>query len=216
MNGVGILGSPSAVSRSASLLQLAQARLRTVTGHWQLIAVRELPAQALVHADLENPRVRHAIASVEDADLVLICTPIYKASYSGVLKAFLDLLPQNALRGKTVLPMATGGSVAHLLALDYALNPVLSALGARDILDPVFASDAQIAKHEVTGYAPLPEVAQRVDAALQTVIDRAERSGRNAIAARERDELIARLQPAAAPLIGRFELPLQSQHRTDP
>lgn len=57
--------------------------------------------------------------------------PIYKAAYSGLLKTFLDLLPQHAFAGKPVLPLATGGSPAHVLALDYALRPVLTALGAQ-------------------------------------------------------------------------------------
>lgn len=45
-----------------------------------------------------------------------------------MLKVFLDLLPQFALQGKLVLPMATGGSPNHMLALDYALRPVLLGL----------------------------------------------------------------------------------------
>ncbi len=64
---------------------------------------------------------------------VVVATPIYKAAYTGGLKALFDILPQSALRGKTVLPLATGGSPAHLLAIDYALKPVLSALGASDL-----------------------------------------------------------------------------------
>lgn len=86
----------------------------------------------LLHAQFEHPLIRQALAEVAQAHVVLIATPIYKAAYSGVLKAFLDLLPQDALRGKTVLPLATGGSIAHLLALDYALKPVLSALGRQE------------------------------------------------------------------------------------
>jgi FMN reductase len=198
MKIVGIQGSPSATSRSASLLVLAQSRLQGVASNSHLIAVRDLPAQALLHAQFDHPLIRQALAEVAQAQVVLIATPIYKAAYSGVLKSFLDLLPQDALRGKTVLPLATGGSIAHLLALDYALKPVLSALGARDILDPVFATDAQIAKHETHGYTPLPDVVARVEAALQILIDRAEEFERSETAARERDELLARLQPKAS------------------
>ena len=178
MNILGIQGSPSAVSRSASLLVLAQSRLRAVATSSRLISIRDLPAQALLHAQFDHPAIRRATADVAEAQVLLIATPIYKAAYSGILKAWLDLLPQDALRGKTVLPLATGGSVAHLLALDYALKPVLSALGARDILDPVFASDAQFTRHEESGYTPLPEVGLRVDAALQALIDRADHDPR--------------------------------------
>jgi FMN reductase len=81
---------------------------------------------------------------VAAADAVLISTPVYKASFSGGLKAVLDLLDEKALAGKVVLPIATGGSPAHLLALEYGLKPVLSALGARHILAGVYATDKQV------------------------------------------------------------------------
>ena len=74
----------------------------------------------------------------------MVATPVYKAAYSGVLKVFLDLLPQSALKGKTVLPLATGGSPHHMLALDYALRPVLQSLAARHILPGVYATDGQV------------------------------------------------------------------------
>jgi FMN reductase len=193
MKIVGILGSPSAVSRSGSLLQLAQSRLRAVASSWHLVSIRELPAEALLHAQCEHPAIRAALCAVAAADVVLVATPIYKAAYSGLLKAFLDLLPPEALRAKTVLPLATGGSIAHLLALDYALKPVLSALGARHILDPVFATDRQVPLHETLGYVPADDVQERIGLTLQPLFDRAEDFARSADAARERDELLARL-----------------------
>lgn len=167
MNIVGISGSPSARSRSAWLLQLAQTRLEAVARGNAAIAVRDLDAGALLRADAQSAGVREALERVAAADLVVVATPIYKAAYSGLLKLFLDLLPQDALRGKTVLPLATGGSLAHLLALDYALKPVLCALGARDILDGVFATDQQLAPHASGGYVPDAELLDRLDRALE-------------------------------------------------
>jgi FMN reductase len=117
-------------------------------------------------ADLRHRDIRAALDAVARADLIVVATPIYKAAYSGLLKAFLDLLPRDALRGKKVLPMSTGGSLSHLLALDYALKPVLSALGARDILDGVFAVDAQLPPHESGGYVPDAALVERLDRAL--------------------------------------------------
>lgn len=198
MKILGIQGSPSTSSRSGSLLALAQSHLQGVASHSRLIAVRDLPAAALLHAQFDHPLIRQALDEVAESQVVLIATPIYKAAYSGVLKAFLDLLPQDALRGKTILPLASGGSIAHLLALDYALKPVLSALGARDILDPVFATDEQIPKHDSEAYLPRPEVVERVQAALRILIDRAEEFERSEEAARERDRLLARLNPKPA------------------
>lgn len=170
MNIVGLSGSPSLRSRSAWLLQLAQTRLEGLARHSSVIAVRELDATALVTADFAAPPIQQALAQVAAADLVVVATPIYKAAYSGVLKLFLDLLPADGLRGKTVLPLATGGTLAHLLALDYALKPVLSALGARDILDGVFATDAQLTPHASGGYVPDGALVDRLDRVLQPLL----------------------------------------------
>ena len=197
MKIVGILGSPSATSRSGTLLHHAQAALQDVASSLHTVSVRDLPAEALLHAQFDHPLIRQALHLVHEAQVVLVSTPIYKAAYSGLLKSFLDLLPQDGLRDKTIVPLATGGSIAHLLALDYALKPVLSALGARDILDPVFATDPQIPKHETEGYRVLPEVHERLGRTLQTVIARNEEFQRQEDAAREREALLTRLKGGA-------------------
>jgi FMN reductase len=169
MHITSISGSPSERSRSAWLTQFALTRLEGVATRSEHIAVRELPAGALLLANTQEPSIARAVQAVAAAGLIIVGTPIYKAAYSGLLKVFLDLLPPEALRGKTVLPLATGGSAAHLLALDYALKPVLSALGARHVLDGVFATDSQLQRHEAGGYVPAPELLARLDRALEPV-----------------------------------------------
>ena len=69
---------------------------------------------------------------------------MYQAAYSGLLKVFLDLLPQFAFRGKAVLPIVTGGSPAHVLAVDYALRPVLANLGAAHVGQGWFVPSAHM------------------------------------------------------------------------
>ncbi len=170
MHITSISGSPSERSRSAWLTQFALTRLEGVATRSEHIAVRELPAAALLQADAQDPAIAQAVGAVSAAQLVIVGTPIYKAAYAGLLKVFLDLLPPDALRGKTVLPLATGGSSAHLLALDYALKPVLSALGARHVLDGVFATDAQLLRHEAGGYVPEPDLLVRLDRALEPLL----------------------------------------------
>ncbi len=100
---------------------------------------------------------------------MIIATPLYKASYSGLLKSFLDLLPQAALARKPVLPFATGGSLAHLLALDYALKPVLASLGARHVLDNVFATERDILVVD-GAYALTDAIAQRLSDAIESLV----------------------------------------------
>jgi FMN reductase len=171
---LGISGSPTHPSRSTALLRSALRALAPAGAALSEIEVRDLPPAALLQADARHPQIVAALAKVQEADVVLVATPIYKAAYSGLLKAFLDLLPQDALRGKLVLPLATGGSAAHLLAIDYALKPVLGALGARHILDGVFATDSQFDTDELHGRRPDAEVHARLLRALQPLLDPAD------------------------------------------
>ncbi|WP_261717469.1 NADPH-dependent FMN reductase [Streptomyces sp. FZ201] len=141
---LSVSGSPSATSRTARLLRHLDDRLRA-QGH-EVIAldVRTLPAEALLGADFGHPAIVETTALFERADGVVIGTPVYKAAYSGLLKSLLDLLPQYALAGKTVLPLATGGSTAHVLAIDYALRPVLNSMGPAHITPGWFTLDKDI------------------------------------------------------------------------
>ncbi|MFJ7420787.1 NADPH-dependent FMN reductase [Streptomyces uncialis] len=141
---LSVSGSPSATSRTARLLRHLDTRLRE-QGHDVIpLDVRTLPPEALLGADFGHPAIRHATSLFARADGVVIGTPVYKAAYSGLLKTLLDLLPQYALTGKTVLPLATGGTTAHVLAIDYALRPVLNSMGADHVVQGWFTLDRQI------------------------------------------------------------------------
>ena len=143
-------GSPSPHSSSSRLLQHIGERLGLHGQRLARVEVRELPAAALLALESGEPAIARALAQLRQADAVVVATPVYKAAYSGLLKAFLDLLPQDALAGKLVLPLATGGSQSHMLALDYALRPVLASMSARFILPSIYATSEQI-KHGTDG-----------------------------------------------------------------
>ena len=170
-----LAGSPSEPSRSAALLDAVAQRLHAHHAQTnaaftvESLSIRELDAPALVLANWSHPQIVAALARVAQAQLIVVATPVYKAAYSGLLKVFLDLLPQTALAGKTVLPLATGGSSHHMLALDYALRPVLQSLSARHILPGVYATDLQIPKSG-TAYTLAPDIAQRLDEAVGNLL----------------------------------------------
>ncbi|MHA6910205.1 NADPH-dependent FMN reductase [Ralstonia pseudosolanacearum] len=163
-----ISGSPSAPSRSARLLGHVRAQLERAGEATDHLDLRALPADALLGAQTAHPAIAEALARVEAAGVVILATPVYQAAYSGLLKVFLDLLPQSGLRDKVVLPIATGGSLAHTLAIDYALRPVLSSLAARAILPGIFAADAQIGVAD-GGVAVDPALQQRLDDGIERV-----------------------------------------------
>jgi len=167
MNVLLLGGSPSAPSTTWRLQQLVGARLSALGHRTSALQVRELPAQALLRADTSDPAILDAMALVRDADAVVVGTPVYKASFSGILKTFLDLLPQDGLAGKLVLPLATGGSQSHMLALDYALRPVLASLAPRHILPSIYATSGQLPWDPDQGVAPVAAIAARIDAGVE-------------------------------------------------
>jgi FMN reductase len=158
---VTISGSPSAMSRTSGLALHVGAQLAGRGFEVRSISVRELDPEALLHGRVDAAGVSDAIALVAAADAVVIATPVYKAAYTGVLKAFLDLLPQFGLAGKTVLPLATGGSIAHVLAIDYGLRPVLASLGALHIVNGLFVLDKLI-EHADSGIKLEDDIAKRL------------------------------------------------------
>jgi FMN reductase len=145
---VVINGTPSLVSRINAVIEYAEASLIDQGFEVERINVAELPAEDLIHTKFESDAIVKANGLVAEADAVIVVSPVYKASYTGVLKTFLDLVPQKGLAGKIVLPLFMGGSLAHLLTIDYALKPVLSVLGARYILGGVYAVDSQVVRND--------------------------------------------------------------------
>lgn len=165
-----IAGSPSERSRSAALMGHVSWSLALQGVHTDRLLVRDLSPQALLLGDFSHPSIVQAINQVHNAHAVVVATPVYKAAYSGVLKVLLDVLPQTAFKGKTVLPLATGGSPNHMLALDYALRPVLQSLGARHILPGVYATEAQVSSTPEDGYIIHPDIQTRLDEAVQALV----------------------------------------------
>jgi FMN reductase len=139
---VGVSGSPSATSRSRVLLDYALAVLERHGGRTQRFDLAAFPADALL-GRRADPAVTEALGAVQDARIVVVSTPIYRATYSGLLKVFFDLLPQDALRGTVAVAIATGAGPAHFLAVDHGLRPLLASVGAALVPTAVYGTDAQ-------------------------------------------------------------------------
>ncbi|WP_308921965.1 NADPH-dependent FMN reductase [Janthinobacterium sp. J1-1] len=165
-----LLGGSPHIPSSSSRLLLHIGEQLALHGHtYSKLDVRDLPARALLQADYSDADIAGAVRAVAEADAIVIATPIYKASYTGLLKAFLDLLPQDGLAGKLVLPLATGGGHAHTLALDYALRPVLHALGAKQVFTSIYANAQQLDWHEERGLSLDAPIELRVQAGIAEV-----------------------------------------------
>ena len=167
---IAISGSPSTTSKSANILALATDLLERRGIASATFSVRDIPAVDLLHARFDSPAVRQLVTHIERGQAVIVASPVYKAAYPGVLKALLDLLPQKILAHKTVLPVVTGGSPAHLLAIDYAFKPVFGALGATRLLNGVYITDDQVLQTEA-GHRPAATLAGEAQERLERGLD---------------------------------------------
>ncbi len=159
-SAIGLSGSPNTASRSRALLELALGALeRQGAGPTRLIDLAKLPADALL-GRREDRDVADALQSVLDAGVIVVSTPIYRATYSGLLKVFFDLLPHDALARKVGIPIATGGGPGHLLAVDHGLRPLFASVGALVVSTGVYGTDAQF-----RAGVPEPDLVERIERA---------------------------------------------------
>ena len=141
LNVVGISGSPAARSKSRTLLEHALAALTERGASTTLVDLAALPADALLGRTRASA-VDDALARVAGATIIVASTPVYRATYTGLLKVFFDLFPLNALANKTAIAIATGGSPAHQLVIDHGLRPLFASVGAVVTPTAVYGTDS--------------------------------------------------------------------------
>lgn len=162
-----IAGSPSGTSRTLRLAHSLRERFDRLGLSNDLLDLRTLPAQDLLHANMASEAIQAAIKQLEAAQGIVLVTPVYKAAYSGLLKTFIDLLPQFGLREKVVLPLAMGGGPAHVLAIDYAMRPMLASLDPLHIVAGLFIMEKQVTAHPDGRFEIEPETSARLDGVLE-------------------------------------------------
>ncbi len=141
----GGLGTPSTSGLLGRQLAEAAANELAARGFQADITVLELRDYA---TDITNnlltgyapPRLQEAIDTVTAAGALVMVSPVFTASVSGLFKSFIDVLDPKSLEEKPVLLAATGGSPRHNLVIDYAMRPIFSYLRASIMPTSVFAS----------------------------------------------------------------------------
>ncbi|GAE51161.1 FMN reductase [Xanthomonas arboricola] len=110
--------------------------------------------------------VEQELAAVEQADVVVVTTPVYRGSYTGLFKHFFDFIHQDALIDTPVLLAATGGSERHALVIDHQLRPLFSFFQARTLPLGVYATDRDFLDYRVHNEA----LAERARLAVQRAL----------------------------------------------
>lgn len=93
--------------------------------------------------------VERELAEVEQADVLVVATPVYRGSYTGLFKHFFDFVDQDALIDKPILLAATGGSERHALVIEHQLRPLFSFFQARTLPLGVYATDRDFVDYRV-------------------------------------------------------------------
>ncbi|MFR9807216.1 NAD(P)H-dependent oxidoreductase [Pseudonocardia sp. RS010] len=123
---VVVVGNPKVGSRTTVAGRTAATAI-VPSAAVSTVEVAELAAGLFAWGD---PTVAAAKATVLEADLLVVATPVYKASYTGLLKSFLDQFGRDELRALATVPLMVGAAPLHNLAVEEQLRPVLVEIGA--------------------------------------------------------------------------------------
>ncbi|WP_291379889.1 MULTISPECIES: FMN reductase [Achromobacter] len=113
--------------------------------------------------------VERELAAVEQADVLVVATPVYRGSYTGLFKHFFDFIHQDALIDKPVLLAATGGSQRHALIIDHQLRPLFSFFQARTLPLGIYATDEDFVDYRLKNDALIERAGLAVQRALPLV-----------------------------------------------
>ena len=135
-----VVGNPKPVSRTyAAALTLAD----RLGGADLVIDLADHTGELF---DWSSPTVDELVGEVAASGVVVVGSPTYKASYTGLLKAFLDRFPHQGLAGVTAIPLMLGASDVHALSVEHTLRPLLVELGASVPTRGLFVLDSEHAE----------------------------------------------------------------------
>ena len=113
--------------------------------------------------------VERELAAVEQADVLVVATPVYRGAYTGLFKHFFDFIHQDALIDKPILLAATGGSERHALVIDHQLRPLFSFFQARTLPLGVYATDKDFVDYRLQDEALVQRARLAVQRALPLI-----------------------------------------------
>lgn len=157
MRVLGVSGSLTPGSRTVAAVRLAVegavAAGTDVEGG--LLDLRALDMAFCDGRPLEayNDDTRRAVRQVEEADALVVGTPVYRGTYTGALKNLMDLVRSGPMAGKVVGLVATGGSDHHFLAIEHGLRPLFGFFRCLTVPGGVYAGNDAFAGAEVADAA---------------------------------------------------------------
>jgi FMN reductase len=145
---LSVVGNPKPRSRTRQVAETVAARVARGLGAGdedavttEVIEVAELGPGLLGWGD---PAVKAATAAMAAADVLLVATPTYKATYTGLLKLLLDQIGAGELGGVPTIPIQVAAAPQHALAVEVHLRPVLVEIGAALPTSGLFVLDSAL------------------------------------------------------------------------
>lgn len=169
---VGVSGSLHEPSKTTTLVrELIDDIARRTAVESRLIELTALgPAFAgALRRDQAGAEVEDALQAIESADLLIVASPVYRASFTGLFKHLFDFVGQYALVGTPVILAATGGGERHALILEHQLRPLFGFFQALTLPVGVYASDADFTAGALTSDAVRARIDQAVSRSLPIV-----------------------------------------------
>ena len=123
-----LVGNPKPQSRTLKVAEAVVSAALT-PGSYDLVTI-DLTDHTKQIFDWPAPEIAALSERVASSDLLVVASPTYKASYTGLLKSFLDRYPANGLSGVVAIPVMTGSDATHSMGVDVNLRPLLVELGA--------------------------------------------------------------------------------------
>jgi FMN reductase len=139
---VTVVGNPRPESRTHGLARTLTAELAHVLDG--TVGEVDLAVLGPSVLDQASSAATAAVAQVLGADVVVVASPTYKATYSGLLKGFLDRFSTGSLAGKKAVPVLLGGAPNHQLAVDVHFTPLLLELGAAVPVRGLFVLESDV------------------------------------------------------------------------
>ena len=162
---VAVSGSLTAPSRTTALVEaIADAFGTALSVDTHVIALHELGphlAGALTRKQLP-PEAEHELQRIETADLLIVATPVYRASFTGLFKHLFDFVDQYALVDTPVLLAATGGSERHALIIEHQLRPLFGFFQSLALPVGVYAHDSDFTDYRISN----DQLTERIDKAI--------------------------------------------------
>ena len=169
---VAVSGGLQRPSKSAALTEhLLDLIAEEVPCEQRLVELGQLAPQlaGAVWRSQMSDTVERELAAVEQADVLVVATPVFRGSYSCLFKHFFDFIDQDALIDKPVLLAATGGSERHALMIDHQLRPLFSFFQARTLPLGVYATDKDFVDYRLQNEALIQRARLAVQRALPLV-----------------------------------------------